>query len=454
MTVPTATPSAPARALPGPVPLRRNADFIRLWVSAGISRFGTSVTMVAYPLLALWHTGSASTTGLVTFAAALPNLFVQLPAGALVDRWNRRRLMVGCDIVCVTVVASIAVTELCGRFWLPQLMLGAFLQSAMTILYQLSERAAVRTVVEPGQLSAALAQNEARGAAIGLLAQPGSSLLFTVARWLPFAANAAVGLVAAVLLVTLRRALGPAQADRAVPPGGTSLRAAVGEGVRWLWRQRFLRVMTCVFAGSNLVFQVLLLAVLVRIHNGGHPPAVVGLVLGAGGLGGILGALSAGWWSRRSDLYRTAVAGFAVWTVFIPVSACSGSPALIAASLAGITFVASLFNVTGNVYQMQVTPEALQGRVNGASSFLSSGANSLGALAGGWLVDRAGPSATGFVLGVAVLALTAVVAFSPAVRAEHRASAAPDGPAPASATPDGGTQEPPAAAESAGMGGI
>lgn len=419
----SATTEAPAAAEPlaaaeppAEVPLRRNADFIRLWVSAGVSRLGTSLTMAAFPLLVLWHTGSAAETGLVTFAAALPGLLVQLPSGALVDRLDRRRLMIGCDVLGVLVVGSVAAAELAGRFWLPHLMAAAFLQASVTIVHQLSERATVRHVVSPGQLSAALAQNEARGAAIGLLGQPGGSALFTLARWLPFTANALANLVALALLLLIRRRFA------AEPETGPRepLHVEVTAGVRWLWQRRFLRTMVGIFAGSNLVFQVLLLAVMVIVHGGGHSPAVVGVVVGAGGVGGVLGALCASWWLRRASLYRTVVTGFAVWTVLVPLSVLARSPVVLVATLAGISFVASLFNVAGSIYQMRVTPDALQGRVNGATGALSSAASALGALGGGWLLDRAGLTTTGVGVGVVVLLLTLAAAASPVVRAEGR----------------------------------
>ncbi|MEU4996175.1 MFS transporter [Streptomyces sp. NPDC021622] len=433
-TVPpsAAAPAAPAAAdaadtvTSPPVPLRRNADFIRLWVSAGVSRLGTSLTMAAFPLLVLWHTGSAAATGLVTFAAALPGFLVQLPSGALVDRLDRRKLMIGCDVVGVLVVSSVAATEVAGRFWLPHLMAAAFLLASVTIVYQLSERATVRHVVSPGQLPAALSQNEARGAAIGLLGQPGGSALFTLARWLPFAANALAALVALVLLLFIRRRFTAEQAPGPREP----LRAEVTAGVRWVWQRRFLRTMVGIFAGSNLVFQVLLLSVMVIVHDGGHSPAVVGVVVGAGGIGGVLGALCASWWLRRASLYRTVVTGFAVWTVLVPLSVLARSPLVLIGTLAGISFVASLFNVAGGIYQMRVTPDALQGRVNGATGALSSVASAIGALGGGWLLDRAGLTATGVGVGVVVLLLTVTAAVSPVARAEGRGRQPADTPVP------------------------
>ncbi|MFF2045925.1 MFS transporter [Kitasatospora sp. NPDC058170] len=424
MTEPSAVADHSATAGRALQPLGRNGDFVRLWVSAGISRLGTSVTMVAYPLLVLWHTGSAAATGLVTFAAALPGFLVQLPAGVLVDRWDRRRLMIRCDAVGLVTVGGVAVAEACAWFWLPFLMVAAFVQASLALVHQLTERAAVRHVVPASQLPTALARNEARGAAIGLIGQPGASLLFSLARWLPFAANAGANVVAVLLMVLLRRRLQSAPAGPHPP-----LHVGVAQGLRWLWRRTFLRLLTGVFAGSNLVFRVLLLAVMVAVHQDGGSPALVGVVLGIGAFGGVLGALSAAWVSRRLSFRRTVVAGFAVWTVLTPPAIVVSDPVVLAVLLAAISYVVSVLNVVGTVYQVRITPDELQGRVSGASSFLMSGVGSLGALLGGYLLDRFGATATGVATGAFVAVLTIAAGVSRGWPEEPDESPAP-GPLP------------------------
>jgi MFS family permease len=391
-------------------PLRKNLNFVRLWISAGISRLGTSVTMTAYPLLVLWHTGSASATGLVAFAASLPNLLVQLPAGAVVDRWDRRKLMIGCDLAGFFTAASVAVAESISWFWLPYLAFAAFIQAALVLVYQLAERASVRHVVPAKQLPAALAQNEARGAAIGLLGQPASGVLFTLARWLPFLVNAVGNVVAVGLMLLIRIGF-----QTGSPGPRQPLHVDITEGVRWLWRNRYLRVMISVFAGSNVVFRILLLAVMVTVHSGGRSPALVGIVLGIAGVGGVLGAWVASWWSRRLTFQRVVTVGFAVWTVLTPMAVSTTDPLMLTVTLSVISFIASLFNVLSSIYQMRVTPNEIQGRVSGAIGFLTSGASALGALIGGYLLDHIGSVHTANAVGVFVLILTLATAW-PGIR--------------------------------------
>ncbi|MGW6916282.1 MFS transporter [Kitasatospora sp. NPDC054939] len=421
-----AAPAAPAKGAaaavldrePEPlVPLRRNRDFTKLWIGAGVSRYGATVGMVANPMLVLWHSGSGTSTGLVTFAATLPSLLVQLPAGALVDRWDRKRTMIICDVLGLLAVLCVALAAFKGWIFLPLIMASSFIGSALAIFYQLAEQASVRRVVRTEQLPAALSQNEARGAAIGLLGQPLSGFLFNLARWLPFVFTAVANLVALACLVLIRKDLRPIRS-----PERQALHLDIREGAVWLWRRRFLRIMMVLFASTNVVFQVLGVSIMVIVHQTGGSAATLGTVLAVGGVGGLLGALAARPWQQRYGLYPTAVFGLAAWTLLIPLAVTLRDPVAIAATLAGIWFVGALFNVTAAVYQTRTTPDELQGRVTGVSRFLSSGANALGALAGGVLLDRVGTGWIGLGMAVVLIALTAYVASSRTVRAESRAA--------------------------------
>ncbi|MEU5956290.1 MFS transporter [Streptomyces sp. NPDC047525] len=398
--------AAPAARRPDrpPAPLRKNADFIRLWVGAGISQFGTRVGMTAFPLLTLYLTGSAMHAGLVGFAASLPNFVVQLPAGALVDRWDRRRLMLWCDILGALSIASVAVAVALGHVWLPHLMAAAFLEGTRGIVVDLGERASVRQVVPAGHLPAALAQNEARGQAMGLLGQPSAGGLLAVAAWLPFATTALASSVAAVCVALMRGNRGVRAGSRARP-----LHTDIREGITWLWRHRVARFLVALFAGCNFAFQILMLTVMVIIQQSGRSPVFVALVTGCGGLGGLAGALAAPRLRRRFGLRPVFLTGCAAWTLITPLVAWVRHPAGLAVILTATTLIVGALSVTAWVFQVQNTPDELQGRVNGTARFLASGANSLGALSGGFLLASVGAGPTGLVVCGVMLLVTAVV---------------------------------------------
>ena len=92
-----------------PTPLWRNRDYLLLWGGQLISLTGTNVSQVAFPLLTLALTHSAAQAGLVAAARGAPLVALMLPAGALVDRWNRRRVMIVCDVGRALAMGALAV---------------------------------------------------------------------------------------------------------------------------------------------------------------------------------------------------------------------------------------------------------------------------------------------------------------------------------------------------------
>ncbi|MCO8273922.1 MFS transporter [Actinoplanes sp. TRM 88003] len=407
-------------------PLRRNRDFRLLWLGAGAALLGARASAVAYPLLMIWEHGSPGAAGLVAAAALLPNLLVQLPAGVLVDRWDRRRIMITCDVIGLVTMLSVVAALLAGHLWLWHLMIAAFVEGSAGILYRLSERAAVRHVVPAAQLPAALSHNEARGQAAGLAGQPVGSGLIALIRWGPFAFAAVAHAVSLVTLLFIRRRF---QADRA--RGDRSIRRELAEGVRWVWKQRFMRTAVGVLAASNLLFQVISLSMLLILKEGGSSPAAVGIIGLLSGGGGVLGAMTGSWLIRRLSPVRLLAGALALWGLLTAPMAVTDHPVAIGGLFAAMSFAGALLNVAATVYQVQITPDELQGRVTSVFAVIGSGMNSAGAALGGVLLVALGVTTTvlGVAAAMAVLAIGALL--SPAIRAGSRelveANAAMDG---------------------------
>lgn len=394
-----------------PRPLGSNRDFLLLWTGAGFSLLGERVAVFAYPLLIVFQGGSPADAGLVAFAALLPSLLLQIPAGVVVDRLDRRVVMITCDLLGMVAMASVGVVMLFGRLSLPHLLAAAFVEGGGVVFYRLSERAAVPNVVEPGQLSAAMSRNEARGRAAGLLGQPISSSLFALVRWAPFLFAAVGHLVALVNVLFIRR---PLQTTANLPSRG--LRAEIGEGIRWLLRQRFLRTAVLLVAATNILFQVLSLSLVLTIKQHGGSPALVGVIGAVSGLGGVVGALAGSGFIRRLAPGKVIIGVFGVWTVLMPVIGLTANPFVLAALFAALSFAGALMNIMAGVYQVQVTPDEMQGRVGAVAGLLSSGASSLGALVGGIVLSAVGTGRAVLGVGAAMLCLTLIAAASPAVR--------------------------------------
>lgn len=399
------------------VPLRRNRDFLLLWTGAGFSSLGLQLTFVVYPLLVIWQTGSASAGGGILAAAVLPHLVVQLPAGALVDRFDRRRLMITSDVVCIAVTGGVLVVVILDAVWLPHLMAAAFLHASAAIVYELAERTAVRHLVDESQVPQALGQNEARKRAVGMLGDPIGTFLFSVLRWAPFLVTVVAHVVSLVELLLIRQRF---QADRAAPPP-KSFWIDIVEGVRWLWGQAFLRTAMLLIAASNLVFAGLVLTLILIIHRSGASPAAVGLVLAAGGLGGVVGALSASWWRRRLSIGVLLPAGLLVWALSILPLAFVVDPVVIGALFAFIGCIGGICNVIGYLYAVEITPDDVLGRAMSVMMLFGSGASFLGALLIGYALDGWGIATTVYAMAAVMAVLVVVGWLHPAVRHVDRA---------------------------------
>ncbi|MFD3551592.1 MFS transporter [Streptomyces goshikiensis] len=403
---------------PQPPALRENRDFRLLWAGAGISFIGSRISVIAYPMLVLAHTGSAGDAGVVAFCANLPYV-LQLLAGGVIDRLDRRRLMMACDIGRLAAIGSLVAALLTGHFWLAHVAAVAFVESGLTILYRISERAAVRHLVRPEDLSRALSRNEARERAAGLLGQPVGSLLFGLVRWAPFLCTALSNVVSLFTLLVIKRKFGAERASK--PSGGfkgffTELRA----GLVWAWSQPFVRVLAGLIAGTNMLFAGLSLALQYIVREGGGSDGEVGFTIGLifalSGVGGTLGALTASWWMRKVSLPTVVIGCNVAWALLMPQVAYVRDTVALGALFAGMGYAGALWNVAAAVYQQKVTPDEMQGRLLSVATLVAYGTVPLGALAGGFLLDHFGATWTVLGLGGAMclLALTAVA--SPSVR--------------------------------------
>ncbi|HEX6355321.1 MFS transporter [Actinophytocola sp.] len=392
-------------------PLRRNRDFLLLWTGAGFAQLGARMSVIAFPLVLIWHHGSTAGAGLVAFAGLLPALVLQLPAGVLVDRWDRRRLMIVCDAVAAVAMLSAAVALGFGVVSLPHLFVVSFLEGSCMIFYLLAERAAVRNVVAPEHLPTALAQNEARGRAAGLLGQPTGSALFAVLWWLPFAATAFGHLVALTNVTMVKKKF---QAERTSRP--LNLRRDVVAGVRWLWGQKFLRSATILVAVTNFLAQIVNMAPILVIRDLGGSAALVGLVGTAGGLGGVCGALCGALLLRRLSLGGVMLLDLATRAVLIPVMAFTTFLPLLFAPFVLMSFTGAVLNVGAGTYMARIVPDEIHGRAMSAVLLTSWGANSAGALAAGLLLSVFTPTATLLGVGVVLVGILAAAALNPTIR--------------------------------------
>jgi MFS family permease len=401
----TTTAAPPAEGLRG------NRDFLLLWTGAGLSFLGSRVSAFAYPLIVLWATGSAPAAGLVSFAAQLPYLLVQLPAGIVVDRFDRRRLLILCDLGRLVVVGSVPVVMVFGGLNLVHLAVVAFVEGSLTVVYRIAERAALPSLVAEQHLTAAMSRNEAREQAAGLLGQPGAGVLSTLTQWAPFLFTAVAHAFSLATVLAIKRRL---QSEHTREPQRPL--AALMEGLRWMWHHKFARAAAGLIAVSNLLFQVLLLVVLVIVRDEGGSQAVAALVSTVAGVGGMLGALSATWWIRRLSLPALVIGANAVWALLVPFVAFVRGPVLLGALFGAMAFVGAVWTVAVGAYLVGIVPDHLRGRVTSVATLVAYGPLAFGSLLGGFALTSIGVTGTVLAVGGVMALLAVLSAVSPQVR--------------------------------------
>jgi MFS family permease len=397
-----------ARPLP---PLRRNRDFMVLWASQVVSTIGTRVSGIAYPLLVLAITGSPAQAGIVGFAQTLPFLVLFLPAGALVDRWDRRRIMLACEVARAAALGSVAVTTVAGVISVPQLVIVALIEGGCFVFFDLCEGAALPRLVPAEQLPAAMAQNQARTQGADLVGQPLGGILFGIGRAVPFVFDALSYLVSFVALLSIRR---PLQAERTSGP--SDLRAEIVEGLRTVWRQPFLRLSIVVVAVQNFAWNALTLVLIVRAGDLGAEPALIGTMFAFQGAGALMGAAVAPWIQARVSTRTLLVAISWLWAVqFFAMAALSNVIALgVAAGIGSI--VGPIFNVAFGNQVYRLTPDRLIGRVRSVAKTIAWGTIPMGALGAGLLASGFGAQAAIGVLAVVLVAPAILATVAPGMR--------------------------------------
>src|SRR5579863_2646757 len=362
------------------VSLWRNRDYLLLWLGQAVSYLGTSCTQFAFPLLIVGLTHSIAAAGLAYSLGQLPYVLLSLPAGSLVDRWPRKRVMLLSTFCLLVCVASIPLALLLTSGPLRLLLLYAivFDLGAISLFYELAQFAALAWIVPKSQLPTAVVQNEVIVGSSALVGPALGSLLFSITRLLPFVTDALSSLILLSSLLSIRS---PMQDERR--PQRHHLLGEVREGLTWLWSQKVIRSIFLISSYVNLTITASLLIVLDIVQQHHIPPVVYGLIVAAGGVGNLLGAVLCPPLQRRIRFGRALGCALIVFVLLWPLYGFITTPLLLGAVFAGIALSDSIRAIFMDSYRFVVVPDALQGRVNGVYrvilfSVLTIGSSALG----------------------------------------------------------------------------
>jgi MFS family permease len=379
---------------------------------------GTGIVKLAAPLLVLALTESPTMAGLVGGALTFPMIFLGLPAGALVDRWDRRRVMIVCDAVRCLAVLTVPGAWLLGVLngWL---LLGvAMALGSAQSFYNICQIAALPRVVTRRQIPAAQALNST-SEGVATLASPGLGGMIValgptavIGGVLAYCVNGLTFLVSIVALLGIKT---PFQARRSREAQRGMMRSIV-EGLQYVYDERAIRLLMILNGVHRFGFAPVMLTVVVLARQElGLDPAGIGLLFSVAGAGGLSAAAITPWLRRRAPVGWHMIAIVAVHALALGLVAVAGSIWLAVAGLFVAGMMETMTGITQVSYRVTLIPDALQGRVNSVYRLLSFGAMSFGTVAGGLLIDLYGPRQT-LELIAAWIGVMAVLAAASAIR--------------------------------------
>lgn len=413
--------------LPDAGRLRHDPEFRRYWYARTLSTAGSTITLLALPVLVYRMTGSALLTALTSASEAAPYILLGLVAGALSDRWDRQRVMVRADLTNAVLIATIPLAYWLGALTIPHVFAVAFLGQSVSVFFDGANFGAVPLLVgrsRVGQANAALWGSATT--AQTLLPSVVGVCLAIISPASLLAATALTFTTSAFFVRSISRPLH----DRGRAPSPLSRAALAGEiaeGLRFLRVYVDVRTMTiisglvCMTSGGFIALMVIWCDRVLRLGTSGWR---FGLVYSAWGVGGLVAAISLTWLLRRSDAATIALRALPFSAVLsIATSFVRWWPLAVLGLFSwGVAYGLVVINIVS--YRQQVTPEPLLGRVNTSSRMLAWGIG----YTGGALISGSLSQMIGLHAAMTTMTLVSVIAVvmgwrSPlhaAARAAHR----------------------------------
>ncbi|MEU6456954.1 MFS transporter [Streptomyces sp. NPDC047065] len=394
-------------------PLWRQRDFGVFWAAQTLSVLGDSFALIALPLLVLEATGSIARMGLLTAVGGAAAVLAAVFAGAVVDRVDRRKLLIGCDLVRMGMYGLVPVVWLFGpQIWLLYVVLP--LCEAVGMLFAVGYVTVVRSLVGTGQLTEANGRLNATAAAAGVL---GPLCAGVVAGWsgpaTAIGVDAASFGVSAACVAFVRFRSRPAD-DAPATGKRPGLRQDLRTGIAFLHGHPVLRSLTVLLCGFSFLTLGLNDLVIYHLkHDLGRDDGTVGTVMAIGALGTITGALLVArarrllgfgpTWTGAVAVCGLAFAGLG-WAREVPAVALLSAAFLACVGMAG-TCSMSL--------RQEVTPEHLLGRVTSAFWTLQYSVAPIGAAVLTWAAEHHGTTPVALAAGAGCVLIATLALLTP-----------------------------------------
>jgi MFS family permease len=395
-----------------------NDAFRRVWTAETISIFGSFITRMALPLVAILTLGADSLgVALIRSMDLIAGLVVGLVAGAWVDRLRRRPVLIWSDLGRAALLATIPLAAIAGWLSFGQLLVVALSAAVLTTFSYAADRAYLPSIVPRRDLMRA---NSALTASSSVSEFAGFGLAGFLVQALTgpiaVAIDAVTFVVSAVLIGSIRIDEPPA------PPivERTSVRSEIAVGLRLVARQPILRAITLASMATSALWGVFGATwIIFAIQDLGLDAAAIGLIAAIGGLGSLGGAIVAGRYTNRIGLGRLIVGSllFGAFGVLLIPLAPSGAPVIAFGFLAAQQLIGdaglTAFDISEVSLRQTVTEDRQLGRVNSTIRVAMLLAQLVATLGAGGLALVIGLRETSFLAPLGALTAAAIIWFSP-----------------------------------------
>jgi DHA3 family macrolide efflux protein-like MFS transporter len=387
--------------------------FFTMWIGQAFSLFGSTLASFGVIWWLTQSTGSATVLAVGTMITMLPGVFIGPFAGALVDRWNRRRVMMVADGVGALAAAALAILFWTGQIEVWHVYVSMFIRSLAGSFHFPASQASTSLLVPEDQLTRVAGMNQMLQGASSIAAPPLGALLVAV---LPLPGMLAIDVVTALIAVTLVATIAIPQPERSAEP--TSVMQDVRAGLRYIWDWTGLRMVLILATVLNLVLNpaFALLPILVTRHFQGGALQLAWMEA-AMGAGIIVGGVILGAWGGFKRKIMTSILGLAGLSVGALMIGLAPSSMYVLA-LAAMCIMGIMSSVTNGpffaIIQTVVAPE-MQGRVFTVMGSITMGLSPIGLALAGPLSDQFGVQMWYVLGGIASIGLLATCLLSPAI---------------------------------------
>jgi predicted MFS family arabinose efflux permease len=368
-------------------PRHLGRNFPWIWSSSTVANLGDGVVLAAGPLLVASITTQPFPVAMALFAQRLPWFIFGLQAGAIIDRVDRRRLVMVVDFLRAGVLTLLAISVALEVISLEAIYAAMFLLGSAETFADNAGGALTATAVPKDALGQANARlYGARIVTNQLAGPPLGALFFAAGAVYPFGFNAICFVLSAVLIARIR--LQPNRQDLARPG---PVRTQVLEGLRWLASHAAVRTLAIMITAFNVTFGAAFsILVLYARERLGLDDLGFGLLLAASAVGGLVGSAIFGRLEKRYTYATILRVGLIIETLTHLILAITRSPFLAAAVMITFGAHAVIWGTTSTTVRQRSVPASLLGRVTSVYMIGGLGALALGSLLGGAIAQRWG----------------------------------------------------------------